>query len=80
VCVDFNRAVWELGSERAEREDSQFDFLQADLTAIRVPQNAFDVVVCRAALHQVFNLEQLGFSRVKGAQSCGAGGSRGSIR
>jgi SAM-dependent methyltransferase len=59
LCLDINPDLLRLGRERAEERGLAVEFAEADLNTVALPDGAFDLVFCHAALHHVIALERL---------------------
>ncbi|MDQ2920663.1 MAG: class I SAM-dependent methyltransferase, partial [Acidobacteriota bacterium] len=59
VCTDINAELLELGRQRAHDLRLNMKFEEADLNAIELPRNQYDIVFCHASLHHVIELERL---------------------
>ena len=59
VCMDLNPDLLRLGEERAKAENLPVRFEPADLNAVTLPPDEFDIVFCHASLHHLIELESI---------------------
>jgi SAM-dependent methyltransferase len=59
LCMDINPDLLRLGREAAGARGLAVEFAEADLNTVALPDGAFDLVFCHAALHHVIALERL---------------------
>lgn len=62
--LDINPEILKLGTAQAAAEGLGVSFEQADLNTARLPEAAYDAVLCHASLHHLLGLEHV-FSEVK---------------